>query len=204
MNKFLSIVLLALFGVFVLASCSDGGGNKANNSSSSNNTSTVNSVKNGMATAVNSVSNAVTGRPTEEDFWNKAAEGGMAEVELSKVAQSKAQNPDVKKFAQKMVADHTKANDELKSLAAKFKVTLPAELNSTHKSVLEKLNSLSGADFDKAYVDAMVKDHDDAVSLFQTEADGGTTEELKAFAAKALPTLKSHQTMIKDIQSKMK
>lgn len=157
-----------------------------------------------MASAVNTVSNAVTGKPTEEDFWNKAAEGGLAEVELSKVAQTKAQNADVKKFAQKMVADHSKANEELKALAGKFKVTLPAELNSTHKSALEKLNSLSGADFDKAYVDAMVKDHDDAVSLFQTEADGGTTEELKAFAAKALPTLKSHQTMIKDIQGKLK
>jgi putative membrane protein len=204
MKKFLSIVLLAFFGAFTLASCSDSGGNRANNSSTNNNTSTMNSVKNGVATAVNSVSNTITGKPTEEDFWNKAAEAGMAEVELGKLAQSKAQNADVKKFAQKMVADHTKANDELKALAAKFKITLPAELNSTHKSVMDKLNSLSGADFDKAYVDAMVKDHDDAVSLFQTEADGGATEELKAFAAKTLPTLKSHQTMIKDIHSKMK
>jgi putative membrane protein len=161
-------------------------------------------MKNGVTAAVNSVSNAVTGRPTEEDFWNKAAEGGMAEVELSKLAQTKAQNADVKKFAQTMVTDHTKANGELKTLAGKMNVTLPSELNSTHKSTADKLNSLTGADFDKAYVDAMVKDHDDAVSLFQTEADGGTTADLKAFAAKTLPTLKSHQSMIKDIQGKMK
>lgn len=180
------------------------GNNSMNNSARNSSSSTVNSMSNGVATAVNSVSNAVTGRPTEEDFWNKAAEGGMAEVELSKIAQTKAQNAEVKKFAQMMVTDHTKANGELKSLAGKKNVTLPTELNSTHKSAMEKLNSLSGTDFDKAYVDAMVTDHDDAVNLFQVEADGGTDPELKAWAGKTLPTLKSHQQMIKGIKEKMK
>jgi putative membrane protein len=207
MNKTFVAAILALFSILGAASCSSDNANRtSNNSSTSNtsNTSTVNALKNGVETAVNSVSNAVTGRPTEEDFWNKAAEGGMAEVELSKLAQTKSQNADVKKFAQMMITDHTKANTELKALAAKKNVTLPTALSSSHKSTLDKLGTLSGADFDKAYVDAMVSDHNDAVSLFQTEGDGGTDPDLKAFAAKTLPTLKSHQTAIKDIKSKMK
>ncbi len=207
MNRYLIFTVLTILTALGLAACS---GESANNRPANNtrantgNTSVVNTISNAASTAVNAVSNAVSGKPTEADFWNKAAEGGMAEVELSKLAATKATNADVKKFAQKMVTDHTKANGELKTLAGKFNVTLPAELNSTHKSALEKLKGLSGADFDKAYVDAMVSDHNDAVNLFQSEADGGTTEELKAFAAKTLPTLKEHQTMIKDIQSKMK
>jgi len=128
----------------------------------------------------------------------------MAEVALSKIAAAKAQNADVKKFAQTMVTDHTKANTEMADLAKKKSMTLSTELNSTHKSVVDKLNSLSGADFDKAYVDAMVTDHNDAVSLFQSVADNGADPDVKAWAAKTLPTLKSHQAMIKDIQAKMK
>jgi putative membrane protein len=203
MKKHLCFIVLVVVTLLCCNACSDSGGNRTNNTSS-NNTSMVNAAKNGVATAVNSVSNAVAGKPTEEDFWNKAAEGGMAEVELSKAAQTKAQSADVKKFAQTMITDHTKANNELKALATKMNITLPAELNSTHKSTMDKLNSLSGADFDKAYVDAMVKDHNDAVNLFQAESDGGTTADVKAFAAKTLPTLKSHQAMITDIQGKMK
>jgi putative membrane protein len=205
MNRYLIFTVLTILTALGLAACAGESGNKPANNTRANtgNTSVVNTISNAASTAVNAVSNTVSGKPTEADFWNKAAEGGMAEVELSKLAQSKATNADVKKFAQKMVTDHTKANGELKTLAGKFNVTLPAELNSTHKSALEKLKGLSGADFDKAYVDAMVGDHNDAVSLFQSEADG-TTEELKAWAAKTLPTLKEHQRMIKDIQSKMK
>jgi putative membrane protein len=208
MNRVFNIAVLASLAIFGSAACTGDSSNAnrgANNSrANGGNTSVVNSVSNAASTAINAVSNTVSGKPTEADFWAKAAEGGMAEVELSKLAQTKATNPEVKKFAQQMVTDHTKANGELKALAGKLKVTLPADLNSNHKSTMEKLGTLSGADFDKAYVDAMVSDHNDAVNLFQGEADGGTTEEVKTWAAKTLPTLKSHQTMIKDIQSKMK
>jgi putative membrane protein len=209
MKKFLPIFLSLALGLITAAACSSGGGANNGNgntraSNSSNNSSMMNTMANSVSNAVNSVSNAVTGKPTEEDFWNKAAEGGMAEVALSKVAATKAQNADLKKFAGVMVTDHSKANDELKALAAKMKVTLPSELNSSHKSTLDKLNSLSGADFDKAYTDAMVSDHDATVDLFQAEADSGTTADLKAFAAKTLPTLKNHQSMIRSIKEKMK
>jgi putative membrane protein len=138
------------------------------------------------------------------NFMTKAAQGGMAEVELGKLAVSKAQNAEVKKFAQKMIEDHTNANTELKSLATKKGVTLPAEVNAEQKATMDKLKALSGAEFDKAYVQAMVDDHKKTVDLFQTESTGGTDNDTKAFASKTLPHLKEHLELIQGIQGKMK
>lgn len=138
----------------------------------------------------------------QDNFWSNAARGGMAEVELAKLALQKSTNADVKKFAQTMITDHTKANDELKALAAKKSVTLPTDLGS-HKSTLDDLNGKTGADFDKAYVEAMVDDHETDVDLFEDNTDNSDAD-IKAFTTKTLPTLKSHLQMIKDIQAKMK
>ena len=102
-----------------------------------------------------------------------------------------------------MVDDHSKANDELKALAAKKNVTLPANIGS-HKSTLDELTGLSGAEFDKEYVEEMVDDHETDVAAFQRQADNGTDPEVKAFAAKTLPVLKKHLDAIKAIQAKMK
>jgi putative membrane protein len=154
---------------------------------------------NTMSSTVNSNSNAAV---VQDNFWSKAAQGGMAEVELAKLALQKSQNADVKKFAQMMVTDHTKANDELKSLAAKKSVALPTDLGS-HKSTLDDLNGKTGADFDKAYVAAMVEDHETDVDLFEDNTDNSDAD-IKAFTTKTLPTIKSHLEMIKGIQSKMK
>lgn len=140
----------------------------------------------------------------DTDFMTKAAQGGMAEVELGKLAATKAQNPEVKQFAQKMVDDHTKANNELKALAGEKNFTPPTEVSAKHKSVMDKLNGLSGADFDKAYVDAMVQDHEETVALFKSEADAGRDADAKAWASKMLPALQMHLDMIRGIQSKMK
>lgn len=101
-----------------------------------------------------------------------------------------------------MIADHTKANDELKALAAKKKVALPTQMGS-HQAILEDLNRLSDADFDKEYVEAMVDDHEDDVELFKNESENSKDAELKAFAAKTLPALQSHLRMIRDIQSRI-
>ena len=131
-----------------------------------------------------------------------AAQGGMAEVELGKVAATKAKDPEVKKFAQMMVTDHTKANAELKALAAKKNFQLPTDLG-THKSKLDSMSKLSGAEFDQEYVDNMVDDHEDDVAAFQKMADSGTDPDVKAFAAKCLPVLKKHLDAIKAIQAKM-
>ncbi|MDQ2746396.1 MAG: DUF4142 domain-containing protein, partial [Acidobacteriota bacterium] len=102
------------------------------------------------------------------DFINGAAPGGMAEVELGKLAVGKSTNAEVKAFAQKMIDDHTKAGDELKKLATQKKVTLSTELLPAHKQLMDKLSKLSGADFDKEYVKAMVEDHEKDVTAFES------------------------------------
>ena len=159
---------------------------------------------NNANTSVNAANAEKVNKTGDDNFMTKAAQGGMAEVELGRLAASKAQNAEVKKYAQMMIEDHTNANTELKSLATKKSVTLPTEVNAEQKATMEKLKALSGADFDKAYVETMVSDHKKTVDLFQTESTGGTDADAKAFASKTLPTLKKHLEMIQEIQSKMK
>ena len=128
----------------------------------------------------------------DKAFVQKAAKGGMAEVEMGKVAQDKAANAQVKKFAGHMVNDHTKANDELKSIADKKGVPLPSGPDSSQKKDGEKLKSLSGAAFDREYMTHMVADHKATVAEFEKEAANGQDADVKAFAAKTLPTLREH------------
>jgi len=136
-------------------------------------------------------------------FMNDAAPGGMAEVELGKLAASKAQNAEVKAFGQKMVEDHSKAGEELKQLAAQKKVMLPPDVLPKHKEIMDKLSKLSGADFDKEYVAAMVEAHEKDVAAFESVSKTAADADVKAFAAKTLPTLKMHLEMIKGMADKM-
>jgi putative membrane protein len=122
----------------------------------------------------------------------KVAEGGMAEVDLGKLAAEKASSDEVKKFGQRMVDDHSKANDELKSLAQKKNITLPSDLDAKHKAEHDRLAKLSGAAFDRAYMRSMLADHRKDVAEFRTEANSGKDPDVKAFAAKTLPTLEDH------------
>lgn len=136
-------------------------------------------------------------------FINDAAPGGMAEVELGRLAVKQATSKDVKQFAQRMIDDHTKAGDELKQLAASKKVMLAAELLPSQKEALAKLTALHGAAFDRAYVQEMVADHEKDVAAFDNAAKTGTDADVKAYAAKTLPTLKEHLQMIHALASKM-
>ncbi len=140
----------------------------------------------------------------DKEFMDKAAQGGMEEVQLGQMAASKAQNADVKAFGQKMVQDHSNANTELKSIATQKGATLPTEVSAKQKEDMDKLSKLSGAAFDKEYVKMMVADHEKDVADFQKQSDSGTDAELKSFATKTLPTLKSHLEMIKGMNAKMK
>jgi len=128
----------------------------------------------------------------DHQFAMKAAQGGMAEVELGRLATEKASSDEVKKFGQRMVDDHSKANDELKSEAAKKNITLPTTIDAKDKALMDRLSKLSGPAFDRAYMTAMVKDHRTDVSEFQKEASTGHDPDLKAWAAKTLPTLQDH------------
>lgn len=139
----------------------------------------------------------------DSKFMMMAATGGMNEISLSNQALSKSSSDDVKKLAQMMIDDHTKANDELKSLAATKNVTLPTDADSKHKSAMEKMSSMSGDAFDKAYVKMMVSDHEKAVAMFQKESTNDKDADAKSFATSNLPTLQSHLEMARSTMSKM-
>lgn len=139
----------------------------------------------------------------DQSFAKHAAIGGMAEVDLGQLAASKATNPDVKQFGQRMVDDHGKGNDELKSWASQKNVTLPADLDAKHKAEHARLDKLSGDAFDRAYMTLMVADHNEDVAEFQRESKSAKDPDLKAWAAKTLPTLQDHQKSAKEISGKL-
>jgi putative membrane protein len=129
---------------------------------------------------------------SDKTFAMKAAEGGMAEVDLGNLAQQKASNPEVKQFGQRMVTDHSKANDDLKQVAGKDNITLPAEMSASDKALKSRLEKLSGDAFDRAYMEAMVKDHRADINEFKMEAAHGANPDIKTFASNTLPTLQDH------------
>ena len=136
-------------------------------------------------------------------FVKKAADGGMAEVALAKLAQEKASNADVKSFAATLEKDHTAANDELKEVASKKNITLPASPSKNHQALHDKLAKLSGAEFDKAYVSAMLEDHQKDVREFARVSSASGDADVKAFATKTLPTLKDHLKQVQDLSKSM-
>lgn len=138
---------------------------------------------------------------SDKEFVLRAAQGGMTEVALGKEAGEKGGTSEVKDFGNRMVKDHTAANDELKSLAEKKGIALTDKLDARHQGQVDKLNKLSGSAFDKAYVTNQVRAHESTVQLFQEEAKSGQDPDLKAFATKTLPTLQDHCSSIKGIEN---
>jgi putative membrane protein len=136
-------------------------------------------------------------------FATKAAQGGMAEVQLGKLATEKASSPDVKAFGQQMVDDHSKANDEFKSIASSKGVTLPSSLDAKDQATYDRLSKLSGAAFDRAYMADMVRDHRADIAEFDREAGHGSDPDIKNFASRTLPTLKNHLKMAESVQAKV-
>jgi len=128
----------------------------------------------------------------DETFVSKVASAGMAEVELGKIAVEKASNPEVKKFAQRMVDDHSKANDELKTLAANKHMTLPDGPGPQLKAMQDRLSNASGAAFDRAYMQMMIADHRQALNDFRLAAKAAKDADVKGWAAKTLPTIEEH------------
>ncbi|AOM80016.1 DUF4142 domain-containing protein [Pedobacter steynii] len=140
--------------------------------------------------------------PGEEDskFAVDAAEGGLAEVDLGKMAQQRAIDPSVKDFGSMMVSDHSKANEELKVLAKQKNIVLPAVLGEENQRILNALTEKKGKDFDKAYVKLMVNDHKKDIKLFEEAQEKVTDPDIKAFIIKTLPTLKAHLGHIEGIE----
>lgn len=185
----LSVALAA-----ALFSACGGSNNKATTDSSS--TTTIVKTDTAVAAKVD------TGM-TDSIFAKKAAIGGMAEVALGKMVASKTQNAQVKAFAKMMIMDHGKANDELLLIAKKNNINLPSAPDADHKSVADSLSKLSGDDFDKAYVAAMVDGHHKTLALMNKEAQTGKDPDLKAFASRTAPVVQKHLDKINAIQSIM-
>jgi putative membrane protein len=135
-------------------------------------------------------------------FVKKAAQGGLAEVELGKLATEKASSDEVKKFGQRMVDDHSKANDQLKQVADKVGVTLPDKLDPKDQATKDRLSKLNGEPFDAAYMRDMVKDHTKDVAEFRHESQSAKNDDVKNFAAQTLPTLQEHLQQAKSIVPK--
>ena len=125
-------------------------------------------------------------------FAMKAGQANFAEIELGKLALQKAMRDEVKQFAQQMVDDHGKALDELKSAAASKNITLPTQLDAEHKKLSDRLSKLSGAAFDREYMQAMVDGHKKVAADVRKESQSGSDADLKAWAAKTLPTVEEH------------
>jgi putative membrane protein len=130
-------------------------------------------------------------------FAINAAEGGIAEVEMGKLAVVQGSTQAVRDFGQRMVDDHSKASDQLMSLAAESSINLPTDLSAKDKAEIERLRGLSGSDFDKAYMNLTIKDHQADLAAFEKEAGSGQNPELKNFASATLPMLKEHLGMAK-------
>jgi putative membrane protein len=137
-------------------------------------------------------------------FIERAAQNGWAEVEASKVALNQTENARVRGFAQQMIEDHTKTNQELASLAASKGVDPPTEPSSAQKSQIRALSRARGDDLDDQYVETMgVAAHQDAINLFHTASRQAQDAELKAFATKTLPALQKHLDMARDLRAEL-
>ena len=140
---------------------------------------------------------------TDAQFVTKAASAGMAEVAMGKLGQEQGKSEDVKKFAARMVTDHTKANQELMQIVMDLKMEAPEKPLPEHEKHLKDLTAGKAADFDKEYMHHMVMSHEEAVKLFTQASKELRNEKLRAFAEKTLPTVKEHLQMAKEIHEKV-
>ena len=192
-------------GVLAFMVFSIGCGNGSNDTTSTD-SSTVTTTTTDTSMSSPSAMSATTdtSMSDDRDFVMEAASGGLMEVTLGNLAKTNAASAQVKEFGAMMVTDHTKANNELKAVAAKKNITLPETPMEKQQKHIDELKTKKGADFDKAYVDLMVDDHKEDVSKFQDEANKGNDADVKAFAAKTLPVLQKHLDHIQKIQDATK
>ena len=158
-----------------------------------------------LSAARKAVPQTSTATSSDREFALKAASGGMSEVKLGQLASDKGTNPAVKEFPQRMVAGHSKANDELKSVVWKENIHLPTGACTVDDAAYNRLSKLSGKQFDDAYAKMMVSDHEHDIAESRQESANGKNESLKSFATNTLPTLESHlvqaKEMLKSVQT---
>jgi putative membrane protein len=204
----LFLALLIASGIMIIRACNDAGqptsgsgdstaaGNTGAGIKSEDTSSAANS-------AGNSNSSTASSAPLSKDdstFIVKAADGGMAEVELGQVAQQNAANDRVKSFGNMMVNDHSGANNELKQIASRKNFNLPSTMSDKHMEHKNDLSKKKGKDFDKAYIKMMVNDHEEDIKEFEKASTNAQDPDIKAFATKTLPTLRMHLDSAKAIR----
>ena len=140
----------------------------------------------------------------DRKFMQEAAQGGMAEVQEGQMAAQKANDPEVKKSAEKMVADHSKAHDKLKQIASDKGVTLPTDLPASAQRENDKLSKLSGPAFDREYMKHQVADHKKVVSEFKSATKKTRDPDVKQFAEQTLPVIEEHLQMARNTTPKAK
>ncbi len=138
-----------------------------------------------------------------EEFVRKASADNLAEINLGRMVEKQASNADLKKYGERLVNDHTKANEELNQLANRKNFRVAQKMDPKHEMLANQLSKLNGANFDRSFLKDMVKDHEKAVSMFEAEAKNGTDPDVKAYAAKVLPTLKEHLKIARDLDKKI-
>lgn len=156
------------------------------------------------ATTTGSGGGSVSNAPAaDKEFVANAGMAGLGEVQMGNLALQKSENAEVRAFAQRMVTDHGQSNAELAQLATAKGLALPAELAGKHQQGYEHLQSLGGAEFDRAYMQHMVGDHQEAVTLFQNASTSATDADIRGFAAKTLPVLREHLTLAQTTAGKV-
>lgn len=143
-----------------------------------------------------------TGKTTDASFMRNAAADSLAEIAMGHIALDKSSSAQVKQLAQRIIDDHTKANDQLMSIAERKQVTLPTEPMPMQQKEADKLKAMSGTTFDQAYAREMVKDHRKAIKLFGMESQKATDPDVKQFATATLPVLKTHLQLAEQIDSR--
>ena len=190
MKKKFLIGLTGMLSCWFVVACNEADNGDENESDTvSNSTVTADTSTSGSNTAAQ---NSTPPDSATVMFMTKAASGGVMEVQLGQIAQDQAQNQRVKDFGAMMVRDHGKANDELKSIASAKNVTLSDSLMPEHKKHVSEMRSKKGSAFDRAYMSMMVKDHQKDVQEFEKASNNISDGEVKAFATRTLPVLRTH------------
>lgn len=159
--------------------------------------------ENALANIGQVTENSQQQKMTNQEFVSKAYAGNLAEVQMAEMVQSKATNKQVKDFAKQLKDDHTKANQELKSLAQKKNIKLSDTLSSDKKNMLTEMKSMSATDLEESFMDMMEKEHQSAVKLYQKAVQDITDQDLNKYASNTLPTLKNHLDKAKKINQSL-
>jgi putative membrane protein len=189
----ISVVLLAL-GIFAMLSggCATQPGSE-----------TARSTPAASPTLSPSPSPAAYLSESDRQFVTEMSSGNLAEAQLGNLAAQKAASSDVKQFAERMVDDHSRANNELQQLVSGKGLSLPQEVGSQHQAVIDQLSKLSGREFDRAYVSEMIRKHEMTVTKLESAAQQSNDADLKAWVMKILPTVREHLQMAQEIAGKI-